>query len=189
MAKRVVRYLKDIMDMSLIFGWKIANHLLRKPPPYSLVGYADSNFAGDLEDRKLVLGYCFFINGAVVSWTSKKQRTVSTLTTEVKYIALRHIAREAVWIRQFINGFNLETIEGLKLYSDNKMSIAFTKNVESQYHTKYINVQYHHIRKLVNEKELTIKCILDSEILDNGMTKKLPIEIFRKLRALLGMAI
>ena len=68
-------------------------------PPYGLIGYADSNFAGDPEDQKSVMGNSFFLNGAVVSWSSKKQRTVSTSTTESEYIALGHAAKEAVWIR------------------------------------------------------------------------------------------
>lgn len=71
-AKRVVRYLKGTMDMGLIFSQEIANCLPRKPPSYSLVDYADSNCAGDLEDRKSVMGYCFSLNGVVVLWSSKK---------------------------------------------------------------------------------------------------------------------
>ncbi len=85
--------------MGLIYGREIANRLPRELPPYSLVGYANSNFAGDPEDRKLVMGYSFFLNGAVVSWNSKKQRIVSTSTTEAEYIALGHAIREAVWIK------------------------------------------------------------------------------------------
>lgn len=55
------------MEMGLIFGWELANQLPRDPLPYRLIGYADRNFAGDPEDRKSVMGYYFFLNGAVVS--------------------------------------------------------------------------------------------------------------------------
>ena len=51
----------------------------------------------------------------------------------------------------------LEVIEDLTLYGDNKMSIALTKNVESQHQIKHIDVQHHYIRKLFNERKLTIK--------------------------------
>ena len=67
-AKRVVRYLKGTMNLGLIYG----RTTTRDSPPYGLISYADSNFAGDPEDRKSVMGYCFFLNGAVVSWSSKK---------------------------------------------------------------------------------------------------------------------
>ena len=89
-AKRVVRYLKGTMEMGMIFGRESTNRQPRDPPPYGLEGYADSNFAGDPEDRKSLMGYCFFRNGAVVSWSSKKHRTVSTSTTKAEYIALGH---------------------------------------------------------------------------------------------------
>lgn len=49
-AKKLVRYLKSTIDMSLIFGQKIVNYLLKEPPLYGLVGYVESNFARDLED-------------------------------------------------------------------------------------------------------------------------------------------
>ena len=86
------------------------------------------------------MSYCFFLNGAVVSWNSKKQRTVSTSTTEAEYIALGHAAREAVWIRRFINEMKLEAVEDVTLYGDNEMSIALTKNAKSQHRTKHIDV-------------------------------------------------
>lgn len=129
-AKRVVRYLKGTMNMGLTFG-RETNWMSRDPPPYGLLGFADSNFAGDPEDRKSVMGYCFFLNGAVVSWSSKKQRIVSTSTTEAEYIALGHASREAVWIRRFINEMELEIVDGITLNGDNEMSIALTKNAES----------------------------------------------------------
>ena len=168
-AKRVVRYLHGTMEMRLIFGWESNNRLLRDPPLYGLIGFADSNFAGDPDDRKSVMGYCFFLNRAVVSWCSKKQKTVSTSTNEAEYIALGHATREAVWIRRFINKMKLEVVECFTLHSDNEMSIALTKNAESQHRTKYMDVQHHYIWELVNEGELTVKWILGSEMLAHQM--------------------
>ena len=60
-----------------------------KISPYGLVGYVDSNYAGNPEDCKSVMEHCFFINGAVVSWCSKKQRTVSTSTTKAEFVTCR----------------------------------------------------------------------------------------------------
>lgn len=102
-ARRVVRYLKSTMQMGLVFGREVKSHSPKNPPLYGLIGYADSNFARDPGDRKSVMGYCFFLNGAVVLWSSKKQRTMSTSTIEAEYIALGHAAREAVWIKRCVN--------------------------------------------------------------------------------------
>lgn len=187
-AKRVVRYLKRTMSLGLVYGRRPNSQQPRDPPPYGLIGYADSNFARDPEDHKSVMGYCFFLNGAVVSWSSKKQRTVSTSITEVEYITLGHAAREAVWIRRFVNKLEIKVTEKITLHGDNKMSIALTKNAESQRRTKHIDVQHHYIRELIEEGELTVTWIPGSEMLADGMTKALPTEIFKKHRALLEMA-
>ena len=69
------------------------------------------------------------------------------------------------------------------------MSIALTKNAESQHRTKHINVQHHYIWELVNERALTVQQIPGSEMLADGMIKALPIETFRKHQALLGMTV
>lgn len=84
------------MDLGLIFGQRLSNCLPKDSPPYGLVGFVDSNFTGNPEDQKSVMEYCFFLNGAVVSWYSKKQRTVSTSMTEASYIALEHTSRKVV---------------------------------------------------------------------------------------------
>lgn len=104
-----------------------------------MIGYGDSNFAGNLEDRKSIMSYCFFLNGAVVSISSKNQRIVLTSTTKAEYIALGHASREAVWIRRFVNELELENTE-ITLYGDIEMNIALTKNAENQRRTKHIDM-------------------------------------------------
>lgn len=157
------------------------------PPPYGLIGYTDSNYAGDPEDRKSVMGYCFYVNGALVSWCSKKQRTVSTSTTEAEYIALGHAARESVWISRFLNELSIaEPIGACFLHGDNETSIILTKNAESQ-STKHIDMQHHYIRELVADKEVSIEWICSASMLADGFTKALSVDNFRRHRTLLGM--
>ncbi len=83
----------------------------------------------------------------------------------------------------------LEVVESLTLHSNNEMSIALTKNTESQHRTKHIDVQHHYIWEPVNEGELTVKWIPGWEMLADGMIKALPKETFRTHKALLGMSI
>lgn len=57
-AKKIVKYLKATMQMRLIYGRESSSP--KDPLLFGMKGFADSNFAGDLEDRKLVMDYCFF---------------------------------------------------------------------------------------------------------------------------------
>lgn len=66
-AKRVVQYLKYTMHLEIMYGTSEVN-----PKPYGLMEYANSNYMSNPEDRKSVIGYCFFSNRKVASWCSKK---------------------------------------------------------------------------------------------------------------------
>ena len=145
------------MQIGLVFGKEVNSHLFRDSPLYNLIRYMDSNFNGDQTDQKLVMGYCFFLNRAVILWSSKKQKTVSTSTTKAEYIALGHATREVVRIRRFINKMKIEVVEDLTLFGDNKISITLTKNAKSQHQIKHIDIQHYYIRELVNKREFTIK--------------------------------
>ncbi len=186
-AKRVVQYLKGTMQLGFIYGRASDGRSPTLPPPYGIIGYADSNFAGDPEDQKSVMGNCFFFNGAVVLWSSNKQRTVSTSITEAEYITLGHEAREAVWIHRFIDEMTLDIVPEITLNGDNEMSITLTKNAESQNRTKHTYVQHHYIREPIDEKEVTIVWVSSAEISADGMTKALPTETFRRYQAQLGL--
>ncbi len=65
-TKRVVRHLKRTIKMRLIFGQKSKAQLPRDLLPYELIDYVNSNFAEDLENRKSVIGYYFFLNRSVI---------------------------------------------------------------------------------------------------------------------------
>ena len=66
-GKRVVCYLNGTIHLDLVYGQRLDRSSLILSPPYDLIGYGDSNFVEDPEDKKSVIGYCFFLNGAVVS--------------------------------------------------------------------------------------------------------------------------
>ena len=54
----------------------------------SLIGFLDSNWVGNADDRKNTTGRCFYIGANLVVWMSKKQNSVSLSTAEAEYIAV-----------------------------------------------------------------------------------------------------
>lgn len=94
-AKKVVKYLTGTIYLELVYKSSQSNALVA-PSPFGLIRYGDSNYADDRENRKSVVGYCYFLNGVVMTWYSKKHRIVSTLTIEAKYIALGHVIHETI---------------------------------------------------------------------------------------------
>lgn len=139
--------MQERIKMSFINSWELNNQVPKDPSPIGLIDFVDNSFAEDLKEQKLVISYYFFLNRTVVSWYSKKQRTILISMTEVEYITLGHAAREMLWIRRLVNESSLNEIivKSIALHEDNKMSIALTKNAKSQHQTKHIDVQYYYI--------------------------------------------
>uniref|UniRef100_A0A3Q7IZP5 Reverse transcriptase Ty1/copia-type domain-containing protein n=1 Tax=Solanum lycopersicum TaxID=4081 RepID=A0A3Q7IZP5_SOLLC len=71
----------------------------RKIDSQYLVGYCDSDYAGDLDKRRSTSGYVFTIANAPVSWKSTLQSTVALSTTEAEYMAITEASKEAIWLQ------------------------------------------------------------------------------------------
>ena len=183
-AKQVLRYLKGTITLGIEWGNDPAGH--RSGGKYGelgVVGYADSSYAGNLEDRKSIIGYYFFFGRAIVTWCSKRQHTVSTSISEAEYVTVSQGTRERVWIRRFLNELLPEdTGREMKMLGDNETSLTLTKDLESQNQTKHIDVMHHHVYGLVEDGKLAIERIESSAILADGLTKAFPIGPFKKHR-------
>lgn len=88
-VKRILRYLKGTPDFGLLYSCC---------DQQDCSGYSDSDWAGDLNDRKSMSGYIFMLGGAGISWRSKKQTSVALSTAEAEYIALSSSVQEAMWL-------------------------------------------------------------------------------------------
>lgn len=109
-VKRIVRYFCGTIEMGLTYSQQLNNQMSQEPLLIRLMEFADSSFARNPDDWKLIIGYYFFFNRIVVCWYSKKQKTVSTLIIEVEYIALGHAVRDAVSIQRFIYKLGLNAV-------------------------------------------------------------------------------
>ena len=174
-AKRVLRYLQGSKGMGLKFGK--GDEIVK--------GYCDADYATDTAERKSTTGYVYLLNGAAVSWSSKRQGVVAMSTTEAEYMAAAHAAKEAIWLRQLMKDFNLEATEATVLYEDNQGCIGLAKNPISHGRTKHIDVRYHFVREKVESKEIELSYCPTEEMVADTFTKSLGRLKFEKMRNLL----
>ncbi|XP_024200549.1 uncharacterized protein LOC112203874 [Rosa chinensis] len=66
-----------------------------------VVGYVDSDFAGDLDKCRYTTAYVFTLASGPVSWKSNLQSKIALSTTEAEYMVVTEGAKEAVWLREF----------------------------------------------------------------------------------------
>ena len=77
-AKRILRYVKGTMEYGLLFPYGAKSEV------NELIGYSDSDWCGDLTDRKSTSGYVFKFNDAAISWCTKKQPVIALSSCEAE---------------------------------------------------------------------------------------------------------
>jgi hypothetical protein len=73
-----------------------------------LMGYSDADWAGCVDTRKSISGYCFFIGKSLNSWRAKKQANVSKSSSEAEYIALSSATCELQWVLYLMADLNIQ---------------------------------------------------------------------------------
>jgi hypothetical protein len=134
-ARRVLRYLLQTRNLSLCYGG--ASFLY-------LMGYNDSDWGGDLNDRKSTTGYVFTLNGGPVSWTARKQTTVATSTMEAEYMAISDASREAIAKSQLLDELRLK-IPTPMLFCDNQGALNISEDPTNYQRAKHIDIRYHFV--------------------------------------------
>ena len=152
-----------------------------------LIGYSDSDWAGDLDTRRSTSGYMFQIGGATISWCSKRQLTVARSSTEAEYVALSAAAQECIWLRRLLTDFMLGDDKPTTLYEDNTGALELSKNPKFHNRTKHIDVAYHFTRERVTSNELSVIHCSTDEMLADVMTKGLGRIKFEKFRDMMGV--
>ena len=63
---------------------------VRQKSDLSVVGYVDTDYAGDLDDKRSTTGYVFILTRGPICWRSMIQSTVAMSTTEAEYMAVAY---------------------------------------------------------------------------------------------------
>jgi len=152
-----------------------------------LVWYADSDYNGDLVERKSTSGYLFSLNDAPVSWCSKKQSVVALSSCEAEYISGSLAACQGVWLGELLKELKISIKAPMELRIDNVSAINLSKNPVSHGRSKHIEVKYHFLRDMVNKGRISVKYCKSELQLTDVFTKALKIERFEDLRRRVGV--
>lgn len=203
-ARHVLRYIKSTSDFGLFYP---------RSTTLSLTGYTDFDHAACKDTRRSIGAYLFQFAGGTVTWSSKRQSTISQSTTEAEYRALSEGAREAVFLKRLLQELNVTTDaqvtlncqnqevlsnvseaekptlhdSQLTLHCDNQGAINLAKNPIFHARTKHIELQHHYIRERVLEGEVTLNYIPTAEQPADILTKALPRWKFEKHRDFIGL--
>ena len=138
-AKRVLRYLKGTSSWKLHYPWN---------NPLTLETYTDADYGNDPDDRISWSGYISKLGNATISWRSRKQRSVSTSTTESEYMALCTGVKHHIWLQSGLKALRHPKIPNAVL-TDNNGAKDIAENPKLNDRSKHIDIQYHFTRQQV----------------------------------------
>ena len=110
-----------------------------KRSSFDLVGYSNSDYAGDKTDRKSTSGTCQFLGRSLVSWSYKKQNSVSLV-----HIAAGSCCAQLLWMTQTLKDYGIH-VKHVPLLCENESAIKIVHNPMQYYQTKHIEVRHHFI--------------------------------------------
>ena len=160
-VKWIFRYIIGTCDFGILFDQRASTEV---------VGYVDSNYAGDIDSRKSTTGYVFRFTDGPICWKSTLQDVVALSTTEAEYMAMTEAGKEAVWLSGLVNelGFKQD------LHCDSQSAIHLAKNQVYCARSKHIAVRYHKIREWVSSGDISLSKIVTSENASDMLTKSVP---------------
>eukprot|EP00253_Pinus_taeda_P006029 PITA_06029 len=155
--------MKDLGELHYCLGLEV----WREP------SYSDSDWAGNPDDRKSTTGYVFNIGSGPISWSSKKQPTISLSSTEVEYKALCSATYEAIWLRRILEYVGETKQAPTVIRCDNQSTIKLVNNPIYHARTKHIETQDHFVREKLQSKEIDLSYCNTSENVADIFTKPL----------------
>jgi hypothetical protein len=203
---KLARFLKS----PRIIHWQVAQHLLahlngtsnlitnfsRNPaisrtdaltvltPPSS---YSDSDWAGDTGTRRSTSGKAILINGAAVLSSSKRQATVADSTVVAETNALCSIAKDVVWIQDFLKWLGYVFAQPLTIHCDNQGTMRNTVDGALRHKTKHMDLKYMFLRDLVRRGLISVDYLHTDHMVADVFTKPLRWIKFEQFRSELGI--
>ncbi|KAL6329927.1 hypothetical protein AAG906_039842 [Vitis piasezkii] len=134
------RYLKGTMEHGIRFF---------KQSSLRLTGFCDADWAGCTNIRRSTSGYCIFLGANCISWSSKRQPTISRSSAEAEYRSFVSSAVEITWLTFLLRDIGIRLCEPPQLLCGNLSALHMIVNPVFHAHSKHIELDYHYVREKV----------------------------------------
>ncbi|KAG8488029.1 hypothetical protein CXB51_018766 [Gossypium anomalum] len=149
-VKRILRYLRGTLDFGLCFT---------RTSKLFLEGYFNASWASDTDNRRSTFGFCVFLGGNPISWSSRKQYVVSCSTTEVEYRSLAQC--------------------------DSSAAVAVANNPVMDSKFKHVELDLFFIKERVANGSFQVGHISSQDQVADILTKPLSVGLFDRFRHIL----
>ncbi|GJT47211.1 zinc finger, CCHC-type containing protein [Tanacetum coccineum] len=142
-VKHILRYVKGTVNYGIVYTKGSGEDII--------IGYTDSDFARDVNDRRSTRGMVFYLNNNLVIWGSQKQLCVALSSCEAEFMAATTATCQAIWIKRLLSEITGREIKPPVLFIDNKSALDLAKNPVFHGRSKHIDTKFHFIRECVEK--------------------------------------
>jgi histone deacetylase 1/2 len=165
-VKRILCYLQNTLNVGL---------KIEKSSSMLLSAFSDADWAGSVDDRKSTGGFAIFFGSNLISWSARKQATVSRSSTEVEYKAMANATAELIWLESLLVELGVQLVQPPILWCDNLGATYLSANPVFHARAKHIEINFHFVRERVVKKQLQVRLIPSKDQVADGFTKALPV--------------
>ena len=128
-----------------------------------------------------------FLADCLVSWKTKKQKTVSKSSTESEYRSMSQTTSELVWMDGVLEDLLCNIPKPIQLFCDNISAHYLAHNPVFHERTKHLKVDCHYVREYLDASFLSTDFIRSASQIADIMTKSLCAKQHHLLCAKLGL--
>ncbi|GJV81975.1 ribonuclease H-like domain-containing protein [Tanacetum coccineum] len=176
--KRILRYVRGTLDYGL---------QLFSSSTTSLVAYSNADWAGCPTTRRSTSGYYVFLGNNLLSWSSKRQPTLSRSSAEAEYYGVANVVAKTCWLRNLLHELHTPLSSAMLVYCDNVSDVYLSSNPVQHQRTKHIEIDIHFVHDLVAAGQVRVLHVSSRYPYADIFTKGLPSTLFEEFRTSLSV--
>ncbi|GJT50872.1 ribonuclease H-like domain-containing protein [Tanacetum coccineum] len=138
--KRILHYVRGTLDHGLhLHAFSMTQ----------LVAYTNADWAGCPVTRRSTSGYCVFLGDNLLSWSAKRQVTLSRSSAEAEYRGVANVVAETAWIHNLLRELHTPLFTDTLVYCGNVSALYLSTNPVQHQRTKHIEIDIHFVRDYV----------------------------------------
>nr|GEX18055.1 ribonuclease H-like domain-containing protein [Tanacetum cinerariifolium] len=145
--KRVLHYLRGITDLGL---------QLFRSTTSQLIAYSDADWVGCPATRRSTSGYCVFLGDNLLTWSSKRQDTLSRSSVGAEYRGVANAVAKTSWIRNRLRELHTPLFTATLVYCDNVSAVYMSANSVQHQRTKHIEIDIYFVRDKVASSHVRV---------------------------------
>ena len=174
----LVRYVKATKNEGLII----------RPGDFRIRTFTDSDWGGNLDDRRSTSGVVVMLGESPILWKSKVQKSVAHSTMEAEFQALAKGVSFTIWISEMLKELGYDH-PFTDLFCDNQGCIAALKGDNYKGRSKHNQIHFHIVQEKVKEKKMVINYVHSQDNIADLLTKVLTRAKLQPLKEKLGVGV